>query len=214
MRQVFFHVTLILCLLPAAITALAQHAVDDHPFEAGVQLTAIKLAPLASTTTTPEGVFRFDMFNRDFGGAGGRFGYNLNSAITIEAEASDFKFNRFQNRKTQVLAGIKAGYRLENLGIFAKARPGIMYFSSFHESCSTTASSYTCVPENRTNFAFDLGGVIEYYPSTRTIIRVDAGDTIIHFRAAGPTQTFSSSIFTPANTTHNFQISIGFGLRF
>jgi opacity protein-like surface antigen len=180
MKKEFLYVILILFLQTISTTALAQNTIDDHPFEIGGQLTVIDFAPLPSISTNSAGVFRFNRFDRSYGGIGGRFGYNLNNAISIEAEASDFKFNRFDNRKTQVLAGIKAGFRLENLGIFAKARPGVMYFSNLQESCSTTDSSFTCVPENRTNFAFDLGGVIEYYPSSRTIIRFDAGDTIIH----------------------------------
>jgi hypothetical protein len=85
-----------------------------------------------------------------------------------------------------------------------------MYFGSipFHESCT-----FTCINKTQTNFAFDLGGVVEYYPSPRTIVRVDFGDTLVKFKTVGPTPGFNSSILTPAKTIHNFQFSIGLGRR-
>lgn len=36
-------------------------------------------------------------------------------------------------------------------------------------------------PVSKTRFAVDLGGVVEWYPSKNTIVRFDAGDTIIRF---------------------------------
>ncbi|HYP00081.1 MAG TPA: hypothetical protein VER76_07810 [Pyrinomonadaceae bacterium] len=75
------------------------------------------------------------------------------------------------------------------------------------------------------HFAFDVGGVLEYYPSPRTIIRFDAGDTIIrlgnHRVPIVINPDSDSSVarqvvvgFAPSETTHNFQGSIGFGVRF
>ncbi len=60
------YVTLILCLLAATQTALAQQAVDDIPFEIGGHLTSIKLGPLETIFTTPERVFRSNVFNTDY----------------------------------------------------------------------------------------------------------------------------------------------------
>jgi hypothetical protein len=81
-----------------------------------------------------------------------------------------------------------------------------MYFGSisFHGSCS-----FTCVDKTQTNFAFDLGGVVEYYPSPHTIVRVDFRDTLVRFKIVGPTSVFNTSILTPAQTLHNFQFSVG-----
>ena len=63
------------------------------------------------------------------------------------------------------------------------------------------------VPEYRTEFAFDLGGVLEFYPSARTVARIDAGDTMIRHR---------SSAVPPCQecTTHNFSSRFGVGVRF
>jgi uncharacterized protein (DUF169 family) len=48
------YVTLILCLLAATQTALAQQAVDDIPFEIGGHLTSIKLGPLERVQFRPD----------------------------------------------------------------------------------------------------------------------------------------------------------------
>jgi hypothetical protein len=67
--------------------------------------------------------------------------------------------------------------------------------------------------------------VIELYPTKRTIIRFDAGDTIIRLgaRNIAATQVPAPGSLAPirlvvipasAETTHNFQGSIGVGFRF
>jgi len=59
----------------------------------------------------------------------------------------------------------------------------------------------------------DLGGLVEFYPSERAIIRSNLGDTIIRFpqRMFGP---FNNTSAIRAETKHNFQVSVGFGWRF
>jgi Outer membrane protein beta-barrel domain len=217
-----------LCFLSTINFALAQQALDEHPFEAGGQLVGLRLGPLVSKITGPDGIIHDgDQFNLGYVGLGGRLGYNFNRALSIEAEGSIFprrNWNEVEHsRKAQFLAGLKAGIRSEKFGLFAKARPGLMSFSSipWQESCIVSSDAspaftprYTCVPQKQTNFAFDVGGVVEYYLSPRTTIRFDAGDTMIHFKAMGPTPYFDNSVSTPATTTHNFQCSIGFSLRF
>ena len=62
----------------------------------------------------------------------------------------------------------------------------------------------------------DFGGVLELYPSRRTLIRFDAGDTVIKYGSRSIEGfSISHSIVTfPPETRHNFQFSTGFGLRF
>jgi opacity protein-like surface antigen len=227
MKRACFFGALILCLLPATHTALAQQASEDNSFEVGGQLVGIDMGPLESIITFQGMTIRRDQFDVGYVGVGGRFGYNFNRFLSIEAEGNFFPERNFneveQSRKAQFLAGLKAGIRTEKFGVFAKARPGLMYFSSIpaHERCTFSpitptvfTSTTSCVQEKQTNFAFDVGGVVEYYPTSRIIIRLDLGDTLVHFKETGPTPNFGSSVFTPANTTHNFQCSIGFGIRF
>jgi opacity protein-like surface antigen len=212
MNRVNAYATLILCLLAATQAALAQQTVDDTRFEIGGYLTGIGLSPLETIVTIPERVIRTSDFNRGYPGIGSRFGYNFNRVISIEAEGNFFPklIDGEVSKKAQFLAGLKTGIRTEHFGIYAKARPGLMYFGSIP---SHTICSGSCVKKTQTNFAFDLGGVVEYYPSPRTIVRVDFGDTLVHFKTVGPTPGFNFSILTPAQTIHNFQFSIGFGWR-
>ncbi len=221
MRSALFYAVAILVLAFSASSAYAQANMEEHPFEVGAQLTSISLRPVESTITVPEGIFRSNQFDQSYVGYGGRVGYNLNRYFALEAEANYFPERNFtevqQTRMIQVFAGVRAGIRRESFGIFAKARPGLMNFARLpnHTRCDISASPrLVCQDESQTNFAFDVGGVIEFYPTPRTIVRFDAGDTIVRFQAAGPTQNFTSTVFTPAKTTHNFQASIGIGFRF
>ena len=226
------HITAALALLFAAAPgeAAAQSAdpevVDEHPFEVGAQLTFIGLNFPERISTGPAGTFRTGEQGVTTAGYGGRFGYNLNRYVALEVEVNHLprrNFNEvFQNRREQIFAGVRVGRRWEKVGVFAKARPGAMYFDGYGSRgpCTFTLASDTCTEQGRTFFAADVGGVVEYYPSRRVILRVDAGDTIVRFREAGPINfppigTFpGSSSITVADTTHNFQMTFGIGFRF
>ena len=172
-------------------------------------------------------------------GFGGRVGYNFNRHLAVEAEVNFFPrevgellspdFNG--GRKLQGLFGVKAGRRYEHVGLFAKARPGFVRFAEgdFEQPQGTGCIAVFppplgCFePSGRTDFALDVGGVVELYPSARTIIRFDAGDTIlrsgehrlparVQLSTTGP--VFDSVVPVPAGTTHNFQVGVGFGFRF
>jgi hypothetical protein len=86
---------------------------------------------LAAEFTTLE---RDDFLNgRTEPGLGGRFTFNLNKVLSLEAAGYFFPkecFNcRNNGRVIQAVGGVKAGKRLEKWGIFGKARPGIVSFS-------------------------------------------------------------------------------------
>jgi len=110
-------------------------------------------------------------------GAGARFLYNLWPAVALDTEVVRYP------EKTSALLGTKAGFRRARFGVFGKSRFGLWHF-------------------RRSYFAIDLGGVLEYYPSSHTVVRLDVGDTIIFYRG------------TQLGTVHNFQPGIGFSYRF
>lgn len=216
--------------------ALAQS--DEGSFEVGGQFSLIRLQTLTATTTT------FPCFNppcpvmTSFAagravepGFGGRLGYNFSRYVGVEAEGDLFLRNRDLDggRKTQGLFGAKFGKRYATLGLFAKARPGFVRFSKgdYRQVGSCIAifpPPIGCFePTAKTNLAFDFGGVVEWYPSKHTIVRLDAGDTIIHFGnrnvaaidvpvGLGPSRLVVIPI--AADTTQNFQGSLGIGWRF
>jgi hypothetical protein len=227
-------VTLALLLAGATVEAFAQDDegpdTDEHPFEVGAQLTFLGINFPERVVTAPPGTGTSTVLPRDHisvFGFGGRFAYNANQYVALEAEANYFPKRNlnevFQNRRTQFLAGVRAGRRWEKVGVFAKGRLGAMRFDEYgiRGPCTATPiGSQDCFDDARTFLATDVGGVVEYYPTRRTILRVDAGDTIIRFRDVGPITfppfgTFGgSSVFTRRETTHNFQMTFGLGFRF
>ncbi len=157
-------------------------------------------------------------------GFGARAGYNFNSNVAVEAELNYFPQDGFTDggRKVQGLFGVKVGKRFESAGVYAKARPGFLRLSrgDFHPKpgiicIAPNPSCYDSEPT--TNFAFDLGGVVELYPSGSTFVRFDGGDTMVRFgRRLAPART-NNGLFVinlEGETTHNFQGGVGFGFRF
>jgi hypothetical protein len=129
-------------------------------------------------------------------GAGSRFTYNLNNYIALDSEVNFFLPDEGPAYATQGLFGIKAGKRTRHFGIFAKARPGFQT---------------SLVVNDRTRFALDVGGVAEFYPNRHVVMRFDAGDVIIPF---GNDVVGQGLFAQPQGTTHNFQFSLGVGVRF
>lgn len=172
----------------------AQAQSVDSQFEIGGQLSIIDLGDIISEKPL---------------GVGGRFTYNATDHIAVDAEVNRFSTPEVDLNRTQGLFGVKAGKRFENapIGLFAKARPGFMRFHGERLPGSTI--------DGTTKFALDLGGVLELYPSKRTIVRIDVGDTIIFYNDE-TIRRFSlpGGPQVQLGTSHNLQTSIGFGFRF
>ena len=177
------------------LTPTVVHAQTvDSRIEVGGQLSIIDLR--ASIREKPPG-------------DGGRFTYNVTDYLAIDTAVNYFSTSEVDLNRTQGLFGIKAGKRFGRtpFGLFAKARPGLMRFHGERRPGVTV--------DGTTKFALDLGSVVEFYPSKRTIVRIDVGDTIIFYNdetirilslPGGPQQQLG--------TTHHLQTSFGFGFRF
>jgi hypothetical protein len=164
-------------------------------------------------------------------GLGGRFTFNLNKTVALEAAGYFFPKQCFDcvnnGRVIQAVGGVKVGKRFEKWGIFGKARPGIISFSDGERNLSPTGPfpqfPFELTFNRVTSFATDIGGVVEFYPSKRIVTRFDAGDTIVYFtrrttndfRINPITNQFEIGPVTrPARTTHNFQFMASVGFRF
>ena len=168
-------------------------------------------------------------------GFGGRFTFNFNRSIAIEAEGNFFPHNcrTCRNENVGTLAqgffGVKAGKRFLKFGVFGKARPGVVSFSGgefdifVQPSPSGTFPVFAINRSRATHFATDVGGVIELYHSRRIFTRFDGSDTIIRY----PQRTVNGFSFDPVTGTltpfpitrksdirHHFQFSAGIGIRF
>jgi hypothetical protein len=177
----------ILAFMFAAMGSQDVLAQDTPKVELGAQYSLIRFRDLDTTDS----------------GFGGRLTFNATSNFALEAEINYFPSDKdgiFEGgRKTQGLFGVKTGVRSESAGIFGKLRPGFVHFSRDLDG----------IENGRTEFAIDIGGVIEFYPSTNSVVRFDLGDTIVRFgdrvTTLGPIDSF---------TSHNFQFSVGVGVRF
>jgi hypothetical protein len=195
-----FTLTLIALLLVTPAASRAQ--TDEHKFEAGAVLTAI-------------GAERVEYAPK---GLGARFGYNFSEHFALDAETAFFPRRHLGNNQfgqdVQGFVGVKAGARSKYVGVFAKARPGVMFIggSTSGFDCESRGLFRACRPEHN-HLALDAGLVTEFYPSSRTIVRIDFGDTIVRFKSAGR-NVFNGTEVSSTSLTHNFQGSIGFGYRF
>lgn len=181
-------------------------------FEVGAQFTSIALDDNASNLPVCNACDEFV-----YKGVGGRFTYNVNNHLAVETEVNFFLdenpryiSRRVGGKPVQALFGLKAGKRFGRVGVFGKARPGVISFSRVISS-GIGGGPILADFSRRTHFNLDLGGVFEVYPSRKVVLRVDAGDTIVHY---GEEQTPGALSASPGETRHNFQLNAGAGFRF
>ncbi|HEV7893592.1 MAG TPA: outer membrane beta-barrel protein [Pyrinomonadaceae bacterium] len=197
-------------------------------FEVGVQFSSFALN-LSSRDFGFPSFAPFDTGNHTEAGFGGRVGYNFTDNFALEAEGNYYPRSSRANSSTggfpvQFQFGPKFGKRYRRFGIFAKARPGLVSFSRVLHQTGTETFDFggqtfifpTFEDRRRTYFSADLGGVLEFYPSSRILTRFDFGDTLIHYgrRDAQGLITTSPPVTIAPSTTHNFQFTAGIGLRF
>jgi hypothetical protein len=218
--------TLSLVTLAIVLVGTTSKAQDSEvpKFEAGVQFTLLTVnQPTVFSFIIPPG----DPDSYWKSGIGGRLTYNFNDFLAAEATVNYFPDSRIDPLFSRALPegqiyqgqfGVKAGKRSDRVGIFAKARPGFVGFTQVNQLVdSTQPITFTNFrAERETYFSMDVGGVVEFYPSRNTVIRIDAGDTIIRY---GTFRTFGFSLTQPVverapETRHNFQLVTGFGFRF
>jgi len=242
MRKNFFIIiaTMSLLFINSQRSQAQSPDVDDHRLELGGQFSVLNISmgrgilpasPIVCVTAPCLIQVPFECSREAEPGFGSRIGYNITNNFAIEAELNFFpREQRFDGgREIQGLFGIKAGRRFEKVGVFGKIRPGFLNTrtSEFRDrrdvACITIfpppAACFEETARREMNLAVDIGGVIELYPTSRMIVRFDAGDTIIRlgqrsFIVPFPPITSGVIVTAPAETTHNFQGSVGVGFRF
>jgi hypothetical protein len=211
MRRIVVGLIVVVCFGIGGATASAQD--KERPFEVGGVYTIIQLTDFQSRII-PSGAG-----DNTVSGLGGRFAYNINKHMAIDAEASFFPETHLLNeefgQKMQGFVGLKAGIRKHRVGVFAKARPGVMWFGEFpaRGNCSPTNFGSVCNVSHEKDFALDVGGVLEFYPADRLIVRADLGDTIIKYPQR-VFATFPAPITVNGGWKNNLQLSFGVGWRF
>jgi outer membrane protein with beta-barrel domain len=205
--QMRIFISIVLTLLTVASAAVAQS--KKERVEIAIQSTSLTF------------------FHPDFPGddtqtgIGGRVTYNFNRNIAAEAEINFFPQRQLiltaNGSAIQSQFGVKAGKRFEKFGLFAKARPGFLSVNDVGSFIpgSQLPSAANFKIERETFFTMDLGGVLELYPSKRTVVRFDAGDTVIRHPARFFPGITGLSVepIRPAKFNHNFQFTAGVAFR-
>jgi hypothetical protein len=100
--------------------------------------------------------------------------------------------------------------------VFAKVRPGFLSVGQVGFLIPAGNGQLDVKIERRTFFSTDFGGVLELYPSKRTVVRFEAGDTVLRH----PARLVQIVIPTPPNPpirpakfNHNFQFTAGVSFR-
>jgi hypothetical protein len=178
-------------------------------FEVGGQVSALRIQDFGSTPAGFGGRFSFDL--SDWLSVESELNFFPRDTITVDGQAGADLRVAYRRQRSEAVFGPKLGMRTERFGVFAKVRPGFVRLSDQGVDCvgdvCALATMLLARPVYRTEFALDLGAVLEFYPSARTVARVDVGDTLIRHRSqvAPP---------CPNCTSHNFASRVGIGLRF
>jgi len=115
----------------------------------------------------------------------------------------------------QGLVGLKGGIRRNHFGIFGKARPGLHSYSQALTSITTSSGSPPVYGYDRsTNFALDLGGIVELYPNNRSTLRIEVGDTHLFFGTRNVNVNGSVEPADGGKMQHSIQLVLGYGWRF
>ena len=197
-------ITLLITVITFASVGVAQSRKDK--IEIGVQSTSLTVFP-------PD-----NPFDETKGGIGGRITYNFNRSIAAEAEINFFPQKQLiftsSGNSIQAQFGVKLGKRFEKFGVFGKVRPGFISADRVF-SVIPGAPAPNFKRERGNFFTTDFGGVLELYPSSRMVVRFEAGDTVIR----NPPQfalmdvSVPAVIIRPAEFSHNFQLTAGVAFR-
>jgi hypothetical protein len=221
--------TLSLATLAIVLVCTTSKAQDSEApkFEAGVQFTLLTVNQPTPGLLCCGFIHLGQPSSYWKSGIGGRLTYNFNEFLAAEATVNYFSDSRVEDpvffsslpegKIYQGQFGVKAGKRFDRVGIFAKARPGFVGFTKVSQLVdSTPPITFTnFLIERETYFSMDVGGVVEFYPSQNTVIRIDAGDTIIRYGTFRTPGFFLPPVLERApETRHNFQLVTGFGFRF
>ena len=175
----------------AFLLGAAPHARAQTPFYAGAHFGGHRLAELGQTRV----------------GYGFRLGHEAYLPfISLETEVDFFPTTSGGNLgETQAFFGLKFGKRIGRWGGFLKARPGFTHFGG--------GSSQQRLNE-RTKFALDLGGVVEYGLGPKVSLRGDVSNVRIHYGDAMLSAGPGGPLGAPLGTRNTLQTTFGVVLHF
>jgi|SRR5437870_3091578 len=197
----FLAVSTLVFLFLGPCQAWAQAAYSR--FEVGVQTSLTSVWHSAAT-------------DHDIG-VGGRFAYNISRVFALDAQFDFYPRNEVPfpaitalqegGRRSVWIAGLKAGWHRQKVGLFGKTRPGIISFGKVQQLNAPGQF------DRRTHFALELGGVLELYPTERTILRFDVGEMLARYGERVVQLSQGASLIAPGYVASFFQTSVGLSYR-
>jgi hypothetical protein len=160
-------------------------------------------------------------FDRTDPGIGGRVAWHPRELVGVEAEIDlyprDFPERpAFSRSRVEGLFGATLGPRFDRVRPFARFRAG---FLNVREAPEPLACILIFPPPlscelagGRTLPAFDMGGGVELFPTSRVVVRVDAGDRMLKY--PGPVFDSSRTVRDRDFFSHDLRLAFGAGLRF
>jgi hypothetical protein len=187
-------------LLVTALSAVAERAWAQPAeiLEAGVHVAVLRLSGIAATDA----------------GIGARLAWHVSDAVALEGVSDFFPTGKNNvprgGRRLHVLFGPKMGWRGARAGVFAKARAGVARVGEGRQVgvCIAIFPPPEGCYVGESRLAFDVGGVVEVYPSSRSSLRLDVGDLVT--RLGGSSSRFARR----GDFAHDLQIAVGVGFRF
>ena len=182
-------------LLAATASAPARAQSPDRGIDVGGAVTWLNLGVYDETAT----------------GIGLRLGYRFADLASLDGEVNGFfDDDGITGRKVQALGGIKVGRAARSFGLFAKLRTGATRFGHDFLRPRTVCIAIFPTPREclagRTALTVDYGGVVEFYPVSAAILRVDIGTTYLWYGAQRGD--------ADRERVGNFQFAIGVARRF
>jgi hypothetical protein len=200
---------LVVVFVCSAVVAAAQPAASR--LEIGPQASFLRLSDFDTTNAGVGGRVSYDLAQWVAVEGAGTFFPNDDVLLAQSTLAPDLRVT-YARKRTAAFFGLKTGLRAHKLGVFAKARPGFTRLTAagVPAPCVGTLCPLALLlrPEYRTEFALDLGGVLEFYPSARMVARFELGDTMIRHRSTAP------PCWQSRCTSHNLSSLMGAGFRF
>jgi hypothetical protein len=147
-------------------------------------------------------------------GFGANFAYRITNRLWFDSDLNFFPGSgSFGNKGSTVQAmfGPRYGHTAKSWGLYFKLRPGFIYYDK--TLTADSAGDFT----NATRFAFDVGSIFEWYASRHSVIRFDAGTTVVRYLTGrdDPRQPPGNILSTDYIVSQsNFQIGTGYTYRF
>lgn len=194
-------------LLLAGLALAFPSLASAQRLEAGVFVTVVRLEQIGSTDHD---------VGTTAGGLGGRVAWRFLRYLDVDGELAVHPNAGVSGVRVQGFLGGKAGVRFSEVGLFAKARPGFLYFAKDPFGAGQQGATFFKTRwADSLEPAFDFGAVVEFYTSNGLVVRLDVADTVVRY----DTRSVFVSQHEPAMqvggfTTRNRQWSVGVGKRF